>query len=42
MILFLLFSFTIARKNLKGFVPTCYGVNFDAGSSGTRVYVYNW
>ncbi|KAM3129211.1 hypothetical protein pb186bvf_018686 [Paramecium bursaria] len=29
-------------KNLKGSIPTCYGVNFDAGSSGTRVYVYNW
>lgn len=22
--------------------PICYGVNFDAGSSGTRVYVYKW
>jgi len=21
---------------------TCYGVMLDAGSSGTRVYVYNW
>lgn len=23
-------------------MQTCYGVMFDGGSSGTRVYVYSW
>lgn len=23
-------------------MKTCYGVMFDGGSSGTRVYVYSW
>lgn len=22
--------------------PQCYGAIFDAGSSGTRVYIYEW
>ncbi|CAD8186828.1 unnamed protein product [Paramecium octaurelia] len=35
------FRFLATDDNLQS-TPQCYGAIFDAGSSGTRVYVYQW
>ena len=40
----LFFTLALSKRFLEDLssIPKCYGAIFDAGSSGTRVYIYEW